>query len=271
MKKFLLIISLAIFSYANWNSFLNNLNLNNSISENSSTITSKNKILAIKKALQDSANYAISNLSKQNGFLYNKHVSIPLPNSLQKAANIIRKYGGGQYVDNFKASINHAAEKAMPSTMEIFQNSIKNMSIKDATRLLKSKNGSITKYFKEKNSKLLYQKIYPIVKNSMKNKNVMHYYDSFKKYYKKYAPKINLENNNNFLINLGMNIIKQTKAKKYMINLSEKNLDDYITKKSIDGIFYMMAQEETKIRKHPLTYATGIAKKIFVKYMQKTK
>ncbi len=268
MKKFLLIISLAIFSYGSWNSFLNNLNSNNSISKNNSTITSNEKILAIKKALQDSANYAISNLSKQNGFLYNKHVSIPIPNSLQKVANIIKKYGGKQYVDNFKASINHAAEKAMPSTMEIFQNSIKNMSIKDATRLLKGKNGSITKYFKEKNSKLLYQKIYPIVKNSMKNKNVMHYYDSFKEYYKKYAPKTSLEKNNNFLMNLGMNILKQTRAKKYIINLSEKNLDNYITKKSIDGIFYMMAQEETKIRKNPLAYTTGIVKKIFAKYVQ---
>ncbi len=226
------------------------------------------KILAIKKALQNSANYAISNLSKQNGFLYNQHVSIPIPNSLQKVANIIRKYEGGQYVNNFKASINHAAEKAMPSTMEIFQNSIKNMSIKDATRLLKGKNGSITKYFKEKNSKFLYKKIYPIVKNSMRNKNVMHYYDSFKKYYKQYVPKTSLENNNNFLMNLSKNIIKQTKAKEYIINLSEKNLDNYITKKSIYGIFYMIAQEETKIRKNHLVYVTGIIKKIFAKYMQ---
>ncbi len=271
MKKFLLIISLAIFSYANWNSFLNNLNLNNSTSKHSSITTSNDKILAIKKALQNSVNYAISNLSKQNGFLSNKHVSIPLPNSLQKVANVLRKYGGEQYVDNFKASINHAAEKAMPSTKEIFQNSIKNMSIKDATRLLKGNNGSITKYFKEKNSKLLYKKIYPIVKNSIRNNNVIYYYNNFKQYYKKYASKINLENNNNFLINLGINMIKQTKAKKYMINFSEKNLDDYVTKKSIDGIFYMMSQEETKIRKNPLAYTTGIAKKIFSKYMQKNK
>ena len=69
-------------------------------------------------------------------------------------------------------------------------------------------------------------------------------------------------------MNLGMNILKQTRAKKYIINLSEKNLDNYITKKSIDGIFYMMAQEETKIRKNPLAYTTGIVKKIFAKYVQ---
>ena len=267
MKKILIIISIAISSYAGWGSLLGNLVGANS--SNTSNITSNESIKAIKEALQNGTKYAISNLSKKDGFLANPHVKIPLPSSLQKAANIVSKYGGKKYVDEFDAAINHAAEKAVPQTYEIFQKSIKNMSIEDAKKLLKGGNGSITNFFREKNSKQLYEKIYPIVKNSIRDVNVMQYYKTFKGYYQKYMPKIDLGEQTNSILGTVMNIAKQTGAKKYMINLSEKTLDDYVTKKSIDGLFYMIAQEENKIRKNPLAYSTGIVKKVFSKYMQK--
>ena len=267
MKKLILIIGLAVFSYAGWGSIFDSFTGGNK--PVSSSITSNDRISAIKEALQNGIKYAISNLSKQNGFLSNQHVKIPLPSSLQKAAGIVRKYGGKQYVDNFEAAINHAAEKAVPQTYEIFQNSIKNMSIEDAKKLLKGGNGSITNFFREKNSKQLYEKIYPIVKNSIRNINVMSYYETFKGYYQKYMPKIDLGAQTNSILGTVMSIAKQTGAKKYMINLSEKSLDDYVTKKSIDGLFYMIAQEENKIRKNPLAYSTGIVKKVFSAYMQK--
>jgi len=267
MKKLLLIISFSIFAYASWSDMLNSFTKTSS--SNPASITSSNRITAIKEALQTGTKYAISNLSKQNGFLSNSHVKIPLPSSLQKAADIVRKYGGKKYVDNFEAAINHAAEKAVPQTYKIFQNSIKNMSVQDATKLLKGGDGSITKFFREKNSKQLYEKIYPIVKNSIRNIDVMSYYQTFKGYYQKYMPKIDLGAQTNSIFNTAMNIAKQTGAKKYMINLSEKSLDDYVTKKSIDGLFYMIAQEESKIRKNPLAYSSGIVKKVFSAYMKK--
>ena len=246
--------------------------MGNLVGTNSSTvsnITSNDSVTAIKEALQNGTKYAVSTLSKKDGFLSNPKVKIPLPSSLQKAASIVKKYGGQKYVDSFDAAINHAAEKAVPQTYEIFKNSIKNMSIEDAKKLLKGGDGSITNFFREKNSKQLYEKIYPIVKNSIRDVNVMQYYKTFKGYYQKYMPKIDLGAQTNSIFGTVMNIAKQTGAKKYMINLSEKSLDDYVTKKSIDGLFYMIAQEENKIRKNPLAYSTGIVKKVFSAYMQK--
>ncbi len=271
MKKIILFISFALISYAGGLGDLLNSVVNNSslVSSASSSITSNDRVSAIKEALQSGTKYAISNLSKKDGFLANPHVKIPLPSSLQKAANIVSKYGGKKYVDEFDAAINHAAEKAVPQTYEIFKNSIKNMSIEDAKKLLKGGNGSITNFFREKSSKQLYDKIYPIVKNSIRDTNVMSYYEKFKRYYSKYIPNIDSKGQTNSILNSVINIAKQTGAKKYMINLNEKSLDDYVTKKSIDGLFYMIAQEESKIRKNPLAYSTGIVKKVFSKYMQK--
>ncbi len=265
MRKIILITLLTVFAYANWTSLLQSF----TDTSTKSSITSTQKVNAIKEALETGTKYAISNLSKQNGFLSNPKVKIPLPSSLQKAANIVRKYGGKKYVDNFEAAINHAAEKAVPQTYEIFQNSIKNLSIKDATKLLRGRDGSITDFFKEKDSKLIYDKIYPIVKNSIRNINVMQYYGSFKNYYKKYMPKVDIGANTNSILSSVINIAKQTGAKKYMINLSEKSLDEYVTKKSIEGLFYMIAQEESKIRKNPTAYSASLLKKVFSAYMNK--
>jgi hypothetical protein len=265
----MLMVFLTAVAYADWSSLLQSFTGSKASLTPSTSITSFDRISAIKEALKTGTKYAVSNLSKQNGFLSNPKVKIPLPSSLQKAANIVKKYGGKEYVDDFEAAINHAAEKAVPQTYEIFQNSIKNLSIEDAKKLLKGGDGSITNFFKEKDSKLLYEKIYPIVKNSIRNINVMHYYDSFKGYYGRYMPKVSLGESTNSILNSVINIAKQTGVKKYMINLSEKSLDDYVTKKSIDGLFYMIAQQESKIRKNPLAYSTGIIKKVFSAYMKK--
>ncbi len=255
--------------FADWSSLLGSFAKSDAAKSVISKTTGSNEtVLAIKDALKQGTKYAISNLSKNNGFLNNKNVSIPLPSSLDKAASIVSKYGGQSYVDSFKASINHAAEKAMPATYEIFENSIKKMSIDDAKKLLKGGDGSITDYFREKNSKELYRKIYPIVKSSIRKIDVMSYYNSFKGYYEKYMPKVNLSEKSSSLLNMAMSFAKQSGAGKYMIDLTEKSLDDYVTKKSIDGLFYMISQEESKIRKNPLQATSSIVKKVFSAYMK---
>ncbi len=267
MKNIIFLILFITFANADWKSFLGNIANQQNISKASSVINSNDQVSAIKEALKEGTKYAINNLSKTNGFLSNPHVKIPLPSSLQKAANIVSKYGGKKYVDNFEASLNHAAEKAVPLTYEIFANSIKNMSIDDAKRLLKDGDGSITNFFREKNSKLLYQKIYPIVKSSIRKTGVMSYYNSFKGYYEKYMP--STQGNSNSLLGMAMNMAKQTNiGSKYIPDISEKGVDDYVTKKSIDGLFYMIAQEESKIRKNPLAYSSSIIKKVFSSYMK---
>jgi hypothetical protein len=41
------------------------------------------------------------------------------------------------------------------------------------------------------------------------------------------------------------------------------DLEQYITIKALDGLFYLVAQEETKIRKDPAARVTELLKKVF--------
>ncbi|NPA74064.1 MAG: DUF4197 domain-containing protein [Epsilonproteobacteria bacterium] len=273
MKIVYTLLLASIFAYADLSSLLNSVGgaiqksgIANSVSSTSavSSLASTDKIKALKEALSEGTTYAIKSLSKNNGFLDNPKVKIPLPSSIDKAASIIRKYGGKEYVDNFEAAINHAAEKAMPKAYDIFANSIKNMSIKDAEKLLTGGKHSATDFFKDKNSQVLYKEFYPIIKNSIRDVDVMKYYGAFKDYYQKFAP--SSKSSSNSLLGAAMNIAKSTVSSKYNIDLSEKGLDDYVTKKAIDGLFYMMAQEEEKIRANPLQATSSLVKKVFSAY-----
>ena len=270
MKIIYILVFIAIYAQADFSSLLNSV-VNTtqksgilSSSKTLSAITSNDKIQALKDALAQGSKYAINALSKNNGFLKNPKVKIPLPPSVQKAANIISKFGGKKYVDDFDAAINHAAEKAMPEAYDIFSNTIKKMSIKDAEKLLRGGKHSATDFFKEKDSKLLYKKFYPIIKKSVEKTGVMRYYGAFKGYYDKYSP--SQKSSSNSLFGSVMNIAKSTVANKYGINLSQQGINDYVTKKSIDGLFKMIATQEEKIRANPLQAASSVAKKVFSAY-----
>ena len=43
------------------------------------------------------------------------------------------------------------------------------------------------------------------------------------------------------------------------------NLDDYVVGKTIDGLFYMVGEEEKKIRKDPAAQITPILREVFGK------
>jgi len=63
---------------------------------------------------------AINSLSKTDGFLGNELVKIPLPEKVEKVANLARKFGGKRYIDEFVTTMNRAAEKAVPEAATIF-------------------------------------------------------------------------------------------------------------------------------------------------------
>ncbi|WP_458701326.1 DUF4197 domain-containing protein [Sulfurospirillum sp. 1307] len=264
--KYLIVLFFIVSSlFGSWNNVLDIFS-NSKETKSIASIGKNEQVTALKDALLQGSNYAVKNLSTKGGFLNNPKVKIPLPSSIQKATSLVKKYGGAKYVDDFEVSLNAAAEKAVPQTYEVFKKSIQNMSIEDARKILMGSKDSATKFLKEKNTNELYEKIYPIVKDSINQINVMQYYTTLKSYFKKYMPKSLSTTDDNSLFGTVLNIAKNSGAKQYMIDLSEKELDDYVTKKTIDGIFYMVAKEEAKIRENPLEATSSIAKKVFSAY-----
>jgi hypothetical protein len=118
----------------------------------------------LKEALSNGIRFAINTLGKENGFLNDVRVKIPLPKNLQKVEKGLRLAGQGKLVDEFVASMNHAAEKAVPVAVDVFVNAIKQMTFDDARRILLSgEQDSATQFFRRTSEETLRGKFRPIV------------------------------------------------------------------------------------------------------------
>ena len=271
MKKTVMVIAVlaSLNLYAGWQSQLGGIlgglgsgdqseNSNKSSSSNQTkkvNLTNMDMNKALKEALKEGVKFAVKSLGKEGGYYDNPLVKIPLPKSMEKSASIIKKFGGEKYIEDLELSMNKAAQKSAPKTAKIFMDSIKDMSIEDAKKILAGNEHSATDYFREKTTKKLTSMIKPIVKESMKENGVYKYYGLFNSYYKKYS--------NSSAIQTASNLSKQFGFGDYLPSTSEENLDDYVTKKAIDGLMNMIAQKEKDIRANPLMQHSDIVKNVF--------
>ena len=261
MKKISVILALSIsFAFAfNLGNFAKSvMSDSNLVSPKSSTSGLDNSTISsgLKEALKKGVNFAVSQLGKNNGFLNNSLVKIPLPENLAKTEKIVRKFGGDKIADNLINSMNRAASKAAPKTADIFMKAIDKMSLTDARKILSGNKDAATQYFKTHTSNSLEKMIAPIVDNTMKENSVAKYYDTFNGYYKNYGKK--------YVKNSGvMSIAKSFGADSYLPSDNPENLNKYVTNKAIDGLFKMIAKEEADIRANPVARTTSLLKKVF--------
>jgi len=205
-------------------------------STTSSSLDNKTVISGLKQALEKASQYAVNSLGQENGFLNNKDVRIPMPDSLGKVEKTLRKLGASRYADEFVETMNHAAEKAIVEAGPVFIEAIRNMSIEDGMKILKGGDNSATDFFRKTTELSLTTKMLPITKNMTDTVGVT-------SSYKKMTGKLGF-------------------ARQY---LSEDvvDLDRYITRKSLDGLFLMVAREEKKIRSDPVARTTDLLKTVF--------
>ncbi len=221
-------------------------------SSRSQSISYKDKQNALKQALRMGVRYAISRLLKRGGYLNNPLVRVPLPENVKPIARILKKTGQGRLVEKFEISMNRAAEKAAPKTVNIFMRAIKRMTIKDANRILLGGNDAATRYFKEKTYNELFKVIKPIVRQTTESTNVTRYYKQMLSIYKKYSSPLKT-----------ISSFKSMLTGKSSNSQPPEDLDTYITQKAIDGIFKMIAHEEEKIRENPAARTTNLLRKVF--------
>lgn len=214
----------------------------------------------LKEALQKGVNYAVENLGKTDGFLKNPKVHIPLPKSIQKIADILKKAGMENYVNSFETSLNRAAEKAAPESADIFIDVIKNITINDAKKILSTDDSAATKYLREKSYDRLYKLIYPIVKENVDKSGAVKYYNLIKENYNRYAKPYTENKTFSSIKNI---FFHKKEEDKILDDFSQKDIYDYTTKKTLDGIFKMIEEEEIKIRKNPVERTSELLKKVF--------
>ena len=197
---------------------------------------SKSTIVSgLKEALSLGTANAVSSVAKMDGYLGNEAIKILMPEKIRTVANTLKKFGYQRQVDEFVLSMNRAAEHAAPQAKSYFVEAIRQMTFEDAQKILKGNDTAATDYFKEKMHDKLYAAFEPSVSSSMNEVGVTR---AYKNMMDKYTT------------------IPFVKAESL-------DLDHYVTEKSLDGLFYMVGQEEMKIRSDPAARATDLLKKVF--------
>jgi hypothetical protein len=195
-------------------------------------------ISGLKEVLSIGTASAVKSVARENGYSGNKAIMIPLPGHVQKIGKVLRKAGMKKEVDDFILSMNRAAEKAAPMATPIFINAIKRMSFQDATKILNGGDTAATDYFRTKTSSYLAEIFKPEISSSMNKVGVTRQYKVLTEKY--------------------LSLIPFAKKDSY-------DLDQYVTNKALNGLFYMVSQEEKKIRTNPAARTTDILKNVFGK------
>ncbi|MCW9013468.1 MAG: DUF4197 domain-containing protein [Gammaproteobacteria bacterium] len=235
----LALISFSQLSQAGWRDYLNDLkeSVKEETVNNSHSSLSEDVIVdGLKQALNQGVDKAIKQLGKENGFLGDAAVKIPMPETLKKVEKGLRKLGQQKTADRFVNTMNRAAEQAVPKTTDIFISALKNMSLTDAINILNGKDDAATQYFRRTSAAHLHDAIHPVVKQAT---NAVGVTESYKK------------------------MIKKAGFMAKYIDKDSLDIDRYVTDKAIDGLFIKIADEEKRIRQQPLARTTDLLKDVF--------
>lgn len=189
----------------------------------------------VKEALIQSASIAVDKVGVPNGFLGNPKVKIPLPGSLQKAEGVMRSVGMNKYADGLIKTMNRAAETAAAEARPMLLDAVQELSVEDAKGILGGGDDAATQYFRNTASEALSQKFLPIVKNATDQTGVVKKYNEF-------AGK---------------------GAKLGLIAEKHANIESYVTQKTLDGIYLIMAEEERVIRDDPAGQESELVQSVF--------
>ena len=189
----------------------------------------------LKEALNNGITKQVSKLTATDGFYKNSLVKIMLPEELQKVDKTLRKLGMSKLADSGIKSLNRAAEDAVKEATPIFVSAVKNMSFSDAKSIVMGNESAATDYLKGTTSKALYQKFSPVVQQSIGK--------------------------------VGADKIWASIIKKYntvpMVTKVNPDITDYVTNKSMDGVFKMISIEEKDIRTNLQARSSDLLKKVF--------
>jgi hypothetical protein len=201
------------------------------------TSDDKTNAAGIKEALAVGTERAVSSLSRVDGYFGNASVKIPMPSNLQKVADVARMAGYQKQVDEFILSMNRAAEAAAPLASRYFGDAIREMSLQDVRGILSGGDTAATQYFRGKTNDKLYAAFKPVVSQKVGEVGVVRTYKDMMGRYESVP----------------------------LVSKQSLDIDDYVTNKSLDGLFHMVGEEEKKIRANPAARTTELLKTVFGK------
>lgn len=198
-------------------------------------ISNTDAVSGLKQALNDGSIAAVGKLGVANGFLGNPKVKIPLPPSLARVESAMRAFGMSKQADDLVLSMNRAAEAAVVEARPLLVDAVRKMSVQDAKRILTGGDTAATEYFKRSTQAPLSKRFLPIVKRA--------------------TDKVGLAQQYNAIAGQGvaLGVVKEDQA----------SIERYVTQKTLDGLYFMIGEQEKNFRKNPVGATSDIVKRVF--------
>ncbi|MES1923844.1 DUF4197 domain-containing protein [Salinisphaera sp. T31B1] len=190
----------------------------------------------LKAALADGASAAVTQLGQTDGFWGDAALRIALPGWMGRASSMLRTAGYGDQMDALQLSMNRAAEQATAEAGPIVRETINQMSMADAYRILQGSDTAATDYLREHSGDQLASRFQPIIERTTAESQAVARYEALTSQAKpmlKFVPGLNLD------------------------------LNDYVTQQALDGLFAVIGQQEARIRANPAAAGSAIARKVF--------
>ena len=198
-------------------------------------VAPKDSVAGLKTALNQGATRAVAQLGVTDGFLKNPKVRIPLPPALKKADKALRMVAMGGQAHELVVAMNRAAEVAVPEAKVLLVDAVKQMSLDDARQILTGGDDAATQYFRRVSYDKLQQRFLPIVKEKTDRAQLAKQY----------------------------NDLAAGAAPFGLVEAQDANVESYVTRKALDGLFLMIAEEERAIRRDPLGQSSKVLQSVF--------
>ena len=209
--------------------------LGNAAAAGIADMTNSDAVSGLRGALNEGSIAAVAKLGVENGFFADPQVKIPLPPSIKRVEGALRAVGMRRQADELILTMNRAAEAAVPEAKQLLVDAVKKMSVQDAKGILAGGDTAATEYFKRTTAADLAKRFLPIVKKA--------------------TDRVGLAQQYNSLAGQG--------AALGLIQEDQATIEGYVTQKTLDGLYYMIAEQEKGFRKNPLGASSDIVKKVF--------
>lgn len=192
----------------------------------------------LKEALAQGVKRAVATLGQEGGFLTNLEVRIPIPEPMRRVEDTLRFLKQDRIADEFIATMNHAAERAVPEAGLIFSQAVQQLTLEDVQALWKGGDTAVTDYFRKTSATRLKERMRPIIEEATSQTGVTDKYKELTRHAKMVAPLFGRDS-------------------------TDYDLDDYVTSKAAEGLFQVIGEEEKRIRRDPAARATELLRRVF--------
>ena len=189
----------------------------------------------LKEALRVGTETVVDQIGTTGGYNADPAIHIPLPEKMQQAQSLLKKFGLSSMADEVEERLNRGAEAAAPKTKEIIYNAISEMTLEDAQGIYNGPDDAATQYFRKVSTAELTETVRPIIEQSLQDVGAITAYENLVSQYKTYP------------------LVPDIKS----------DLTGHATEQALEGLFYYLAQEEAAIRNDPVKRTTEILTTVF--------